>query len=156
MNDHYCINCVHYAQHTPDDASITECHAPNSAVHSPSPSDTCDLWSAGLTADAHPRAYTDEFGRARRVLFHAKNYNSEINQCPTCSLYFNSDHSFDKHRTGTIGNTTDNPRRCMSEEEMLSRGMGINKRGWWVSEVLSQDKIDKLRERTKDPSEGSG
>lgn len=94
--------------------------------------------------DQHSLAYIDEFGRARRMLVSA-NHNSERNQCPTCSRYFSSDYSFDKHRTGTIGNTTDNPRRCMSEEEMLSRGMGINKRGWWVSQLLTEEGIEAVK-----------
>lgn len=58
------------------------------------------------------------------------------NQCQGCGCYFNSTHAFDKHRVGEWGSQK-NPRanrRCLTEAEMLARGMVQNARGWWISE----------------------
>ncbi len=54
------------------------------------------------------------------------------NQCPTCRLYFNSNAAFDKHRTGEHHNKT---RRCMTVDEMTSKGMAQNKAGFWVTAI---------------------
>lgn len=51
------------------------------------------------------------------------------NQCPGCSEYFNSNASFDKHRTGIFGEN----RRCKSVDEMTVAGMAKNSTGWWVT-----------------------
>lgn len=53
------------------------------------------------------------------------------NQCPGCGLYFNSNKAFDKHRTGKHGVD----RRCMTEQEMLNKGMCLNDAGFWVSKL---------------------
>lgn len=42
-------------------------------------------------------------------------------QCGTCGAYFSRTSVFDKHRTGDFG--TD--RRCMTEAEMLAKGMRL-------------------------------
>lgn len=48
-NDRLCITCVYFEQWDPDDeTSITECHAPDNEVHSPSRSDSCRQW-VGIT-----------------------------------------------------------------------------------------------------------
>ena len=52
------------------------------------------------------------------------------NQCPTCNQYFNSNTSFDKHRTGAMGVN----RRCRTTEEMLEVGMLILASGFWGKE----------------------
>lgn len=59
-----------------------------------------------------------------------KPLRGDRNQCPGCSLYFNSTFAFDKHRTGRHGID----RRCMSLEEMKAMGMDTNADGFWVSE----------------------
>lgn len=46
--------------------------------------------------------------------------------------YFNSNGAFDKHRTGKHGVN----RRCMTEQEMLEKGMLINKDGFWIGEAM--------------------
>lgn len=46
-------------------------------------------------------------------------------QCSGCGRYFSSVGAFDKHRREGA---------CLSETEMLGRGMVVNDRGYWVSE----------------------
>jgi len=53
------------------------------------------------------------------------------NQCGGCNKYFNSNTAFDAHRVGKHGVD----RRCMTEEEMSSKGMFRNTYGFWVSEA---------------------
>lgn len=50
-------------------------------------------------------------------------------QCRGCDEHFNSVAAFDKHR---IGKTADK-RRCMTTDEMLNKGMAINKALFWVT-----------------------
>lgn len=59
------------------------------------------------------------------------------NQCPTCGLYLNSTHAFEKHRTGTYGVD----RRCLTVPEMEAKGMVINKDGFWMTKTRSTDSI---------------
>jgi len=59
------------------------------------------------------------------------------NQCPTCHLYFNSSHAFEKHRTGSYGID----RRCLSASEMEAKGMVTNKAGFWIGNPRSQESI---------------
>lgn len=49
-----------------------------------------------------------------------------------CGEYFNSTYAFDCHRTGTHGVD----RRCLTELEMLQRGMAKNAGGWWISGAM--------------------
>jgi hypothetical protein len=56
------------------------------------------------------------------------------NQCRGCSLYFNSNLAFDKHRIGQHGVD----RRCRTEEEITVAGMALNALGYWVSEKMSE------------------
>lgn len=58
-----------------------------------------------------------------------KTLRGDRNQCPSCSLYFNSTFAFDKHRTGKHGVD----RRCMTMEEMLAAGMAQRADGFWIS-----------------------
>lgn len=57
--------------------------------------------------------------------------SGQHNQCPSCGELFNSNASFDKHRTGVIGKD----RRCMTVDEMRSEGMDKNAGGWWVTAI---------------------
>jgi hypothetical protein len=66
----------------------------------------------------------------------------DVNQCPTCFTVFNSTAAFDKHRVGPF---TD--RKCLSDDEMLAKGMGPNKYGRWVSEKMTQEEVERLRSR---------
>jgi len=50
------------------------------------------------------------------------------NQCQGCKAYFNSTAAFDKHRAGDHGKD----RRCLTEPEMLAKGMALNAAGFWV------------------------
>ena len=50
------------------------------------------------------------------------------NQCQGCKVYFNSTTAFDKHRVGEFGGG----RRCLSEDEMLAKGMVLGASGFWV------------------------
>lgn len=56
-----------------------------------------------------------------------KQLRGDRNQCTGCSLYFNSTHAFDKHRTGRHGID----RRCMTEPEMTAIGMVVREDGFW-------------------------
>ena len=48
--------------------------------------------------------------------------------CSVCNERFNSTAAFDKHRTGDW-----QARRCMTPEQMRSKGMAISATGWWVT-----------------------
>lgn len=64
------------------------------------------------------------------------------NQCQGCKKYFNSNTAFEKHRTGIYGES----RRCMTEEEMLAKGMILNKYSFWVSEAMDRDDINRRKQ----------
>jgi len=53
------------------------------------------------------------------------------NQCQGCKQYFNSNHAFEKHRTGEHGVD----RRCFTADEMLGRGMSLNSANFWITET---------------------
>lgn len=59
--------------------------------------------------------------------------SGDRNQCPSCNELFNSTTSFDKHRTGKFGDD----RRCMTKEEMESKGMLKNAAGFWITKENS-------------------
>ena len=74
------------------------------------------------------------------------------NQCAGCKKYFNSNGAFDKHRVGKYGVN----RRCLADEEMIAKGMSINRDGFWIAEsmpdgLFKKDKED-VREEHKDSS----
>jgi hypothetical protein len=56
------------------------------------------------------------------------------NQCQSCKQYFNSNFSFDKHRTGEHGVN----RRCRTPEEIAALGMSLNEDGFWISEKYKE------------------
>lgn len=62
------------------------------------------------------------------------------NQCQGCKQYFNSNTAFEMHRVGTHGVD----RRCITEEEMLAKGMVLNAQSFWMS---------KANDRFKEPSD---
>lgn len=47
-------------------------------------------------------------------------------QCSGCARYFSSVGAFDKHRRDGA---------CLSEAEMIARGMVVNGKGYWVSQA---------------------
>lgn len=49
--------------------------------------------------------------------------------CRGCHQMFTSLSAFDLHRTGKFEN---NKRRCLTEQEMLAKGMVQNAKGWWM------------------------
>ena len=57
-----------------------------------------------------------------------KKLSGQRNQCPGCGEYFNSNHAFDKHRTGEY---SPNTRKCLSKDEMADIGMHFGKDGFW-------------------------
>ena len=65
--------------------------------------------------------------------------SSDRNQCQGCKAYFNSTYAFDKHRTGKHGHD----RRCLTEAEMLEKGMSVNKDGFWITKAMPVAAIDK-------------
>lgn len=65
------------------------------------------------------------------------------NQCPTCTQYFNSNYVFDMHRVGKPGSLN---RRCRTPDEMLLKGMSLNKAGFWISETKEQSAARKNKE----------
>lgn len=58
--------------------------------------------------------------------------NGARNQCRGCNRYFNSNGAFEKHRIGEHGVN----RRCMTEEEMIAKGMVLRPDGFWRGEVM--------------------
>lgn len=54
------------------------------------------------------------------------------NQCTGCDRLFNSTHAFEKHRYGDHGVD----RRCMTETEMLSKGMFLGTDGFWRGSAM--------------------
>jgi hypothetical protein len=55
------------------------------------------------------------------------------NQCQGCKQFFNSTAAFDKHRTGQHGVD----RRCLTEPEMLDKGMAKNSAEFWVGSPMA-------------------
>lgn len=51
-------------------------------------------------------------------------------RCAGCELEFNSLTAFDCHRAGE-----GRARRCLTRKEMRSRGMCVNRDGWWVTKI---------------------
>jgi hypothetical protein len=66
--------------------------------------------------------------------------NGDHNQCPTCSAYFRSIQAFDMHRTGEYGQ-----RQCMTPNEMVAMGMGINNHGMWITKLIAGAVLDGVR-----------
>lgn len=60
--------------------------------------------------------------------------SGQRNQCQGCKQYFNSNLAFEKHRAGAFGID----RRCLTEEEMLAKGMALNAKSFWVTELNSR------------------
>ena len=56
--------------------------------------------------------------------------------CPACRLYFNSTAAFDKHRVGVY---QPDERRCFSITQMREIGMEVNAKGYWGTELKSED-----------------
>jgi hypothetical protein len=50
-------------------------------------------------------------------------------QCGGCDRYFASVAAFDKHRREG---------GCLTEAEMLGRGMSVNDKGYWVTQAWSE------------------
>jgi len=61
------------------------------------------------------------------------------NQCTSCKEYFNSIGAFEKHRTGKMYD-----RRCLTTDEMLSKGMSINHAGFWIGTKMPTNLVQRL------------
>lgn len=61
--------------------------------------------------------------------------SGDRNQCPGCSVCFNSTRAFEKHRVGDHGVN----RRCLTPTEMLERGMAKNAAGFWVGKPMPDE-----------------
>lgn len=59
-----------------------------------------------------------------------------ISTCTACGEIFHSVTAFDKHRIGTF---EPNTRHCMTTDEMIDAGLDIDKKGHWVTELMSQE-----------------
>lgn len=62
------------------------------------------------------------------------------NQCAGCDALFNSTHAFEKHRTGDHGIS----RRCLTTEEMLTRGMVLGADGFWRGSAMPKDVLEQV------------
>jgi hypothetical protein len=71
------------------------------------------------------------------------------NQCQGCKGYFNSVSAFDKHRTGNHGSN----RRCMTEEEMLAKGMSLNSDGFWITKTMPVAVLGKKQRTSQEIAE---
>jgi hypothetical protein len=60
--------------------------------------------------------------------------------CGACGRIFSSISSFDKHR---VGRFEPMERRCLTEPEMLQRGMTKNEKGWWTTGEFDASKFRK-------------
>jgi len=69
------------------------------------------------------------------------NLTGQRNQCRGCNQYFNSNAAFDKHRVGDF----EHGRRCRTPEEMIAKGMCLNKDGFWITERMPEDKAKVLK-----------
>jgi hypothetical protein len=71
--------------------------------------------------------------------------SGDRNQCAGCGEFFNSSAAFDKHRTGAFGSPMGDgtymmhSRRCLSGEEMRTKGMDKNASGYWVTALNPMD-----------------
>jgi hypothetical protein len=74
-----------------------------------------------------------------------KMLSGDRNQCQGCKAYFNSVKAFDKHRTGKHGVD----RRCLTEDEMLGKGMSVNKDGFWITKAMPVALVQQ-REKSKE------
>jgi hypothetical protein len=70
------------------------------------------------------------------------------NQCPSCEDYFNSTAAFDAHRTGPFGGPNGEPaqRRCLTADEMRSKGMAVNAAGFWITEPKSTAAVTRRKQ----------
>lgn len=50
-------------------------------------------------------------------------------RCGACDLYFKSPSAFDMHRVDGA---------CLSEAEMVAKGMSLNERGYYVTQAWSE------------------
>jgi hypothetical protein len=57
--------------------------------------------------------------------------------CQPCGEYFNSLKGFDRHRVGAYPNS----RRCLTQPEMVNRGMTINAAGFWITEIRRRGRL---------------
>ena len=71
--------------------------------------------------------------------------------CTGCQETFTCLSAFDMHRVGSFGEPiyaeshtgksrrvighTPSQRRCLTEQEMLAKGMGRNAQGWWMTRL---------------------
>lgn len=78
--------------------------------------------------------------------------------CSGCSETFSSESSFNMHRVGSYGDAiydekgkvvvrhTKHDRRCLSESDMLSKGMVKNERGIWTTGEFDASVFSKKEE----------
>lgn len=59
-------------------------------------------------------------------------------RCSACGEFFNSVSVFDAHRTGPHGPG----RRCLTAEEMVSRGWLKNSQGFWISRLRGESRAE--------------
>lgn len=67
---------------------------------------------------------------------------SKTEHCPDCHATFTNTAAGDKHRTGKH-HITSGPdrRRCLTETEMLAKGMVRNSRGVWMSSARPDSQV---------------
>lgn len=64
-------------------------------------------------------------------------------ECTVCNEVFQSEKSFNKHRVGSFVEKT---RRCLTEQEMILKGMSKSSKGLWVTETLDAEKAFSKKE----------
>lgn len=78
---------------------------------------------------------------------YSKRLTTSRGHCSACHQFFNSDSAFDRHRTGLFEGESNKfgqtqitgPRRCMTTDEMLARGMVLNESGFWMTKNRVSD-----------------
>jgi len=63
-------------------------------------------------------------------------------ECMACGKVFGSITGFDKHRVGRY--SFDNTRRCLSDKELIAKGLHKNPDGVWRSELSRAFALRKL------------
>ena len=56
--------------------------------------------------------------------------------CGGCHQMFTSLSAFDMHRTGKFERKK---RRCLTEQDMLAKGMVQNTKGWWMRSAFDRE-----------------
>lgn len=84
--------------------------------------------------------------RGEDGVWQAIELTGDRNQCPGCRRYFNSTFAFEKHR---VGSYEPNERRCLTDAEMLAKGMVRGNDGFWRGEADKRKHVSEGQVETR-------